>query len=51
MNGVLPETITAITGGGGLHYFFKTDRPVQCKNALLPKGFRYGRGTVVGTAV
>ena len=28
-HGELPETVTAITGRGGLHYFYKVDRPIQ----------------------
>lgn len=35
-HGELPETVTEITGRGGLHYFYRTDRKIQkCENEEL----------------
>lgn len=35
-HGELPETVTEITGRGGLHYFYRTDRKIQkCENTDL----------------
>lgn len=35
-HGELPETVTEITGRGGLHYFYYTDRPIpKCENENL----------------
>ena len=28
-HGELPETVTEITGRGGMHYFYRTDRPIR----------------------
>lgn len=35
-HGELPDTVLALTGGGGKHYFFTTPHPLGCKNGLLP---------------
>ena len=35
-HGKLPDTVMQITGGGGLQYFFSTDRKLWCRNGLLP---------------
>ncbi len=35
----LPETLTAITGGGGTHYYFKyPNRSVRCSNSKIASG-------------
>ena len=28
-HGELPETVTAVTGRGGLHYYYRVDKPIQ----------------------
>lgn len=36
-HGALPETLTAITGKGGLHFYFRVDRRVPCSsNRVFP---------------
>ena len=35
-HGQLPDTVTSLTGGGGVQYFFKTDKPVSCRTNVLP---------------
>lgn len=35
-HGELPETVRSITGKGGAHLFFKTDRPVRNRVEILP---------------
>lgn len=37
-NGVLPETLTAKTGGGGYHYYFFTDKPYKNRTDILGSG-------------
>lgn len=32
----LPETWTVLTGGGGTHYFFKTDKEIRNRAGVLP---------------
>jgi hypothetical protein len=38
VHGALPDTVTAQTGGGGMHLFFSydADRPVPCSTGVLP---------------
>lgn len=35
-NEPLPATVESLTGGGGRHLFFLTDKPVPCANGFLP---------------
>lgn len=35
-HGDMPETVISLTGGGGLQYFFTTDKPAKCTTNLLP---------------
>lgn len=35
-HGKLPPTVEAITQSGGRHLYFKTDKPVPCRNGFLP---------------
>ena len=38
-HGKLPETLTAITGGGGTHYYFRyANREMRCSNGKLASG-------------
>lgn len=46
-HGELPETVTEITGRGGMHYFYYTDRPIQkCENQKVHVDIR-GVGSYV----
>ena len=36
IHGKLPDTVTSLTGGGGLQLFFSTDKPVKCRTGILP---------------
>jgi len=35
-HGKLPDTVMSLTGGGGRHYIFTTDKPVGCRTGVLP---------------
>lgn len=37
-HGPLPRTLTVLTGGGGAHYFFRTDRPLRNSASKVAPG-------------
>jgi hypothetical protein len=37
-HGRLPDTVSAVTGGGGEHLYFRTDKPVRCSAGVLGPG-------------
>jgi P4 family phage/plasmid primase-like protien len=43
----LPETVTAITGGDGLHHYFKSSEPVRTRIGIMPDIDIKGEGSYI----